>query len=229
MARASLAAVVCALAPSATRRPSRRRHPPRRSRRPTPRPSCSKAVTVTGIMRHERALPTSPSATAAPARPARPAYDSRATTSSAACRAPATPSTSSRSTSRSSRRRRPRRSSAPAPAPGLHRAGRRLHDDGLLRQRRRDRRRSRRSTSTLPPTPEPQLDQRLRGRGLRRLHRRQRRADPARHVHFAVKVDNAAAAGASAVVIFNEGQPGRTDALRAARSAGPHDVPVLCH
>ncbi|MCW2995736.1 MAG: aminopeptidase [Conexibacter sp.] len=43
---------------------------------------------------------------------------------------------------------------------------------------------------------------------------------------FAVKVDNAVAAGASAVIIFNEGQPGRTDS-QGGTLGGPKDVPVL--
>jgi Zn-dependent M28 family amino/carboxypeptidase len=43
---------------------------------------------------------------------------------------------------------------------------------------------------------------------------------------FAVKVDNAVAAGATAVIIFNEGQEGRTDS-QGGTLGGPKDVPVL--
>jgi Zn-dependent M28 family amino/carboxypeptidase len=43
---------------------------------------------------------------------------------------------------------------------------------------------------------------------------------------FADKVDNAVAAGASAVVIFNEGQEGRTDS-QGGTLGGPKTVPVL--
>ncbi len=43
---------------------------------------------------------------------------------------------------------------------------------------------------------------------------------------FAVKAENAKAAGASAVVIFNEGQPGRTDA-QGGTLGGPVDIPVV--
>jgi Zn-dependent M28 family amino/carboxypeptidase len=44
--------------------------------------------------------------------------------------------------------------------------------------------------------------------------------------NFVVKVQNAEAVGASAVVVFNEGQPGRTDAT-AGNLGDPVDVPVL--
>jgi Zn-dependent M28 family amino/carboxypeptidase len=43
---------------------------------------------------------------------------------------------------------------------------------------------------------------------------------------FGAKVSNAKAAGAAAVVIFNEGQPGRTDAI-AGTLGGVSDLPVL--
>jgi Zn-dependent M28 family amino/carboxypeptidase len=43
---------------------------------------------------------------------------------------------------------------------------------------------------------------------------------------FAVKVENAVAAGASAVILFNEGQPGRTDA-DPVTLGGPVTVPVV--
>ncbi len=43
---------------------------------------------------------------------------------------------------------------------------------------------------------------------------------------FATKAQNAKAAGASAVVIFNEGQPGRTDA-QGGTLGGPVDLPVV--
>ena len=43
---------------------------------------------------------------------------------------------------------------------------------------------------------------------------------------FGVKAENAQAAGASAVVIFNEGQPGRTT-LSRARSARRSTIPVV--
>lgn len=43
---------------------------------------------------------------------------------------------------------------------------------------------------------------------------------------FSDKVDNAVAAGASAVIIFNEGQPGRTDS-QGGTLGGPKPVPVL--
>jgi Zn-dependent M28 family amino/carboxypeptidase len=43
---------------------------------------------------------------------------------------------------------------------------------------------------------------------------------------FGDKVDNAVAAGASAVIIFNEGQEGRTDS-QGGTLGGPKDVPVL--
>ncbi len=44
---------------------------------------------------------------------------------------------------------------------------------------------------------------------------------------FAVKADNADAAGASGVVIFNEGQEGRTDLLLATLGEPRRDLPVL--
>lgn len=42
---------------------------------------------------------------------------------------------------------------------------------------------------------------------------------------FATKVDNAVAAGYDAVIVFNEGQPGRTDAV-AGTLGTPKDIPV---
>jgi Zn-dependent M28 family amino/carboxypeptidase len=44
---------------------------------------------------------------------------------------------------------------------------------------------------------------------------------------FSVKAANAKAAGAKAVVIFNEGQPGRTDLFPSAAMDVPIDIPVL--
>jgi Zn-dependent M28 family amino/carboxypeptidase len=44
---------------------------------------------------------------------------------------------------------------------------------------------------------------------------------------FSVKADNAAAAGASGVVLFNEGQPGRTDVLGATLGEPRRDIPVI--
>ncbi|KGM31608.1 hypothetical protein P409_26200 [Inquilinus limosus MP06] len=44
---------------------------------------------------------------------------------------------------------------------------------------------------------------------------------------FSVKAANAKAAGAKAVVIFNEGQPGRTDLFPTAAMDVPIDIPVL--
>jgi Zn-dependent M28 family amino/carboxypeptidase len=44
---------------------------------------------------------------------------------------------------------------------------------------------------------------------------------------FAVKVDNAIAAGASGVVLFNEGQEGRTDLLGATLGAPRRSIPVI--
>ena len=44
---------------------------------------------------------------------------------------------------------------------------------------------------------------------------------------FAVKVANAVAAGYDAVLVFNEGNPGRTDLLTGVTLAAPVDVPVL--
>jgi Zn-dependent M28 family amino/carboxypeptidase len=45
--------------------------------------------------------------------------------------------------------------------------------------------------------------------------------------NFSVKAINAEAAGASAVVIFNEGQPGRTDAVAGTLGDPVVDIPVL--
>lgn len=44
---------------------------------------------------------------------------------------------------------------------------------------------------------------------------------------FAVKVANAAAAGASAVIIFNEGQPGRTEVLEGTLAGPVGGIPAL--
>ncbi len=44
---------------------------------------------------------------------------------------------------------------------------------------------------------------------------------------FATKADNAAAAGAAGVVLFNEGQPGRTDLLGATLGEPRRSIPVI--
>ena len=44
---------------------------------------------------------------------------------------------------------------------------------------------------------------------------------------FQDKVENATAAGYDAVIIFNEGQPGRDRTVRSARSALPQTIPVV--
>jgi Zn-dependent M28 family amino/carboxypeptidase len=44
---------------------------------------------------------------------------------------------------------------------------------------------------------------------------------------FAVKAENAEAAGASAAIIFNEGQPGRTDLLAGTLGGNVRGIPVL--
>lgn len=44
---------------------------------------------------------------------------------------------------------------------------------------------------------------------------------------FAVKADNADAAGAAGVVLFNEGQPGRTEVLGATLGEPRRDIPVI--
>ena len=45
--------------------------------------------------------------------------------------------------------------------------------------------------------------------------------------NFAVKAANAQAAGASAVVVFNEGQPGRTDTIAGTLGAPNYTIPVI--
>lgn len=79
---------------------------------------------------------------------------------------------------------------------------------------------------TLPPTPEPSSTSGCEAADFAGF--------PAGDVAllqrgtctFSDKVDNAVAAGASAVIIFNEGQPGRTDS-QGGTLGGPKDVPVL--
>jgi Zn-dependent M28 family amino/carboxypeptidase len=79
---------------------------------------------------------------------------------------------------------------------------------------------------TLPPTPEPSSNSGCEPEDFAGF--------PAGNVAliqrgtctFSDKVDNAVAAGASAVIIFNEGQPGRTDS-QGGTLGGPKDVPVL--
>lgn len=79
---------------------------------------------------------------------------------------------------------------------------------------------------TLPPTPEPSSTSGCEAADFANF--------PAGNVAlvqrgtctFSDKVDNAVAAGASAVIIFNEGQPGRTDS-QGGTLGGPKDVPVL--
>lgn len=79
---------------------------------------------------------------------------------------------------------------------------------------------------TLPPSPEPSSTSGCEASDFAGF--------PAGNValvqrgtcNFAVKVDNAVAAGASAVVIFNEGQPNRTDA-QGGTLGGVKTVPVL--
>ena len=44
---------------------------------------------------------------------------------------------------------------------------------------------------------------------------------------FAVKAENAENAGASAAIIFNEGQPGRTDLLAGTLGGNVRGIPVL--
>ena len=73
--------------------------------------------------------------------------------------------------------------------------------------------------------------QRLRGRRLRRglsSPARLHRADPARHLHFAAKALNAEAAGASAVIIFNQGNaPARDGLIVGTLAPGHADIPVV--
>ena len=69
--------------------------------------------------------------------------------------------------------------------------------------------------------------QRLRGRGLHRASRRARwRSSSAARARSARRRRTPKTAGASAVVIFNEGQPGRTEAL-AGTLGDPIDIPVI--
>jgi Zn-dependent M28 family amino/carboxypeptidase len=79
---------------------------------------------------------------------------------------------------------------------------------------------------TLPPTPEPSSTsgcepEDFAGFPAGNVALVQRGTCP-----FGQKVDNAQAAGASAVIIFNEGQEGRTDS-QGGTLGGPKDVPVL--
>ncbi len=46
-------------------------------------------------------------------------------------------------------------------------------------------------------------------------------------MHLQRKVDNADAAGYDAVMIFNEGQPGRTEHARPSPLGNPADIPVI--
>ena len=75
-----------------------------------------------------------------------------------------------------------------------------LHRHGH-RQRHGRRHRGRRQAR---PAPRPGHE-RLRGGRLRRLPGRQHRADPARHLHLRAEGGERAGAGASAVIIFNQG------------------------
>lgn len=79
----------------------------------------------------------------------------------------------------------------------------------------------------LPPTPEPSSTS-----GCEAADFAPAPADPAVALiqrggcDFVVKADNAAAAGYDAVIIFNEGQPGRTD-LAVGTLGDPVDIPVV--
>ena len=104
----------------------------------------------------------------------------------------------------------------PAPDRGLH-PGDRLLPDGLHRRRLGHRRRSPRSTSTWSAT----------GRRRAAARRATSRTFPAGNIallqrgtcDFAVKADNAIAAGASAVIVFNQGNVVPGDAELVASSA----------
>ena len=87
-------------------------------------------------------------------------------------------------------------------------------------------RRSRRSTSWSRRPRPPSSTQRLRGRATspRRAATRRVALIQRGTCDFAVKATNAQAAGYDAVIIFNEGQPGRTELFAGhARRARRHD------
>ena len=76
--------------------------------------------------------------------------------------------------------------------------------------------------------PPRDQHQRLRGRRLRGLPGRQHRADPARHLHLRGKALNAQAAGASAVIIFNQGNtPDREGLIIGTLAPSTATIPVV--
>jgi len=79
---------------------------------------------------------------------------------------------------------------------------------------------------TLPPTPEPSSNSGCEPEDFAGFTAGDIALVQRGSCDFAVKVDNAVAAGASAVIIFNEGQPGRVDS-QGGTLGGPKDVPVL--
>ena len=80
----------------------------------------------------------------------------------------------------------------------------------------RDARSSTRGRHRRAGDADPELGQRLPGLRLRRVHPGQHRPHSAGHLHLRPEGGNAEATGASAAVIFNEGNPGRTGVSTAA-------------
>jgi Zn-dependent M28 family amino/carboxypeptidase len=79
---------------------------------------------------------------------------------------------------------------------------------------------------TLPPTPEPSSTSGCEPEDFTGFTAGNVALVQRGSCDFAVKVANADAAGAVGVVIFNEGQPGRTDAFPGTLG-GPADLPVV--
>ena len=79
---------------------------------------------------------------------------------------------------------------------------------------------------TVPPTPEPSSNSGCEAADFAGFTAGSIALVQRGTCDFAVKAQNAKAAGASAVVIFNEGQPGRTDGEGGTLGA-PIDIPVI--
>ena len=79
---------------------------------------------------------------------------------------------------------------------------------------------------TLPPTPEPSSTSGCEPEDFAGFTAGDIALIQRGSCNFSVKVENAQAAGAAAVVIFNEGQEGRTDAFQGTLG-GPETLPVV--